>query len=39
MANRSKTWWGQEFLSALENFMDSGPGCHVGAAIRHRGGW
>ena len=24
MANRSKTWWGQEFLSALENFMDSG---------------
>ena len=24
MANRSKTWWGREFLAALERFMDSG---------------
>lgn len=24
MANRSKTWWGEEFLHALEGFMDEG---------------
>ncbi len=24
MAKRSKTWWGQDFLAALENFMDPG---------------
>ncbi|MFN5926340.1 MAG: hypothetical protein ACK466_21725, partial [Pseudanabaena sp.] len=24
MAKHSRTWWGQEFISALESFTDSG---------------